>query len=155
MNFKAHVDKSAVYISKLNDYFHNDLDFDVTDTSFDIEYHIHIHVRPHGIERIDVDIDSIKGAIDWTVDKDDLSTDFIKRLKEDFGGLEGLVFIFGTIYLDIKPTEVEFHKGFTFLMDEKKEWKIYNEIEFESDGQLLVDNLDINFEEKIITVATI
>ncbi len=137
LTFTAELKRIEVDIYGLSRYFGTpDCDIDTTQTAT-VKFHVEIDARQWGVKDIDIFIDSVTVYVNWETYTEEITPEERAALKKA-GGVEYLnETIAGTI--EINTAE----KG--------SKWEVINEMEVSS--QITPNNIEVDFEKKIITVS--
>ncbi len=143
LNFTA-IEKDDIDIHGLHKYFKiptgRDIDIDYCKPTVYVRYQLQPEAREWGIKSIYIQIDRVYGSIEWYVAAEELSGED-KALLIAAGGTEmrnGN--IEGTIEIDT-------------LGNVPLVWTTETEMEFKSDGGLIINSISVDFNNSLITVS--
>jgi len=137
LTFTAELKRTEVDIYGLKHYFGvPDCDIDTTQTAT-VNFHVEIDARNWGVKDIDIFVDSVIINIEWKTYTEYITPEEMAALKKA-GGVEYLnETIAGTI---------EINTG-----EKGSKWEVKCEMEVSS--QITPNNIEVDFEKKLITVS--
>lgn len=141
LDFKAKVEDCSVF--GLSEHFgvqDDGIDIDTPSPSSDVEFELQPDANNSGIRSISPIITSIKCSVNWEVSTDDLTDDDKKKLIAQ-GGTQFRSTIEGTIEVDSNKPLGE------------KTWDVDCQLTWESDGQMLIEDVQIDFSDMTIIVS--
>lgn len=140
-NFKATIEDTDIW--GINSYLGISKDFDIETgkPTVYVSFELEPEARDWGIKSIYVFVSNVKCSVEWETDSLDLNEEEKAQLIAAGGTEYRNETIGGTIEID------------TFEKLKGKEWEITNECKFESDGQFMFGNCEIDFDKMTITLT--
>ncbi len=133
MNFTTTVTDVSIY--GLREYLKLPQGIDVTDSSYaNISFELQFEAREYGLKSISIVIKFVAIDIQWEVQDDDLTIEDKKSL-------------IGLLAVERSGTFV----GNLIITD--KDLEVVNEMEFQSDGAISVQDVEVDFEKMTIRIS--